>query len=230
MIRNAKFLKPILIFLFSLAISFHATAQVGRFGIYAGANTSSVASEDSEGVSTKGSVTGYQAGGHINIRLNKFIIQPGLSYISKGGHLKYVNTNPAQPSDYVVKFYPKYLEVPLTMLYVIKTGKKSLSFGGGPYVSYAVHGKLKGNGILFGKAYSNFVNSIDFAEDSSGFLSPLDYGLNGKVNLPLANQLGLNLTYSHGISNISPGNKPGSGFATDVNNRTWGVSAVYSFK
>lgn len=205
-------------------------AQTKGFGIKAGANISSFSSEDSEGVSTKGSVYGYQVGGHINLSFHRFIIQPGLTYISKGGYQIYINDSPAQPSDFQAKYYPKYLEIPLNILYDIKTGKRSLSFGGGPYFAYAIGGSEEGNGVLFGRSYSNAISDINFGEDRGSSLSTLDYGINAVIDLRIANNVGLNLNYSHGMSNISPGNTRNNGFVTDVNNRTWGISAVYSFK
>lgn len=222
---------PLIVFFFAFIITkpLASIAQTKRFGVKAGANMTSFSSEDSEGVSTKGSIYGYQVGGHINLTLHKFIIQPGLTYISRGGYQKYVNSNPEQPSDFRVKYYPKYLELPVNILYGVKTGKTVIQIGGGVYFAYAIGGSAVGNGVLFGMPYSNKITKIPFSEDRSGALSALDYGINGVINLPVVNNIGFNLNYSHGMSNISPGNTSNNGFVTDVNNRTWGISAIYNF-
>ena len=165
----------------------------------------------------------------MNFTLNRFIVQPGITYISRGGYQKFVNSNPSQPSDFQVQYYPKYLELPVNILYAVNTGKTAIQIGGGAYFAYAIGGSGKGNGVLFGTSYSNYITKIPFSDDMSGALSALDYGINGVVNLPINNNIGLNLNYSHGISNISLGNTPNNGFVTDVNNRTWEISAIYTF-
>lgn len=227
MIKHLLFKTPCFIF---LMVSLNSMAQTKRFGIEAGANISNFSSKDSLGVSTNGSVFGYQVGGYINLSLKRFTIQPALTYISKGGYQTAVYNNPDQPTDFQVKYYPKYIALPVNILYAVKAGNSAIYVGGGAYFAYAIGGSAEGNGLLFGTRYSNKISKIDFGEDRSSSLSPLDYGINAVLNLAVANNIGINLNYSHGISNISPGNTHYNGFVTDVNNRKWAISGVYSFK
>lgn len=113
---------------------------------------------------------------------------------------------------------------------MVKKGKRAINIGGGAYFAYAIGGSGEGNGTLFGTPFSKNVRRITFGEDRSTALSAMDYGVNATINVGITNGLDLNLNYGYGMSNISPGNTRNNGFVTDVNNRNWGVSAIYSFK
>ena len=222
-------LKTVLVFTYLAFQSFTSIGQVKKFGIKAGANITSFSSRDSMGVSTGGSVYGYQAGVYFNLPFGRFAIQPGLAFISKGGYQTYINNTGPQQSDYTVKYDPKYLEVPVNILYAVKTGNVSIGIGTGAYFAYAIGGSSEGNGILYGQSLSQAINKLNFGEGRDVSLSRFDYGINGLINFELPNQLGLNLNYSHGFSKINPNSPGGNAFYSDVNNRSLSLSATYNF-
>lgn len=221
--------KTVLLFICLALQCFTSIGQVRKFGIKAGANRTSFSSRDSLGVSTRGTAHGYQVGAYMNLPYRRFLIQPGLSFISKGGYQNYINRTGPQQSDFKVRYDPKYLEIPLNILYAVRTGKGAVRVGTGGYFAYAIGGSSEGNGILYGQSYSQVTNKIQFGEGRDVYLSRLDYGVNGLINFDLTDQLGLGLNYSYGLSDINPNSSGGNGFYSDVNNRSLGLSIAYMF-
>jgi hypothetical protein len=115
---------------------------------------------------------------------NSFIIQPQLNFVSKGGESDYYNS----------RLSLGYVEMPVNFYYRQKAAN-GFFIGGGPYIGFAVSGKVKSelgdHEIQFGNEYTDDYRRVDFGINLvSGYLLP--------------NGLQFALNYSAGFTNISP--------------------------
>jgi hypothetical protein len=115
---------------------------------------------------------------------NSFVIQPQLNFVSNGGESDYYNS----------RLNLGYVEMPVNFYYRQKAAN-GFFIGGGPYIGFAVSGKVKSelgdHEIQFGNEYTDDYRRVDFGINLvSGYLLP--------------NGLQFALNYSAGFTNISP--------------------------
>src|SRR4030042_5584012 len=127
-----------LILMLSASIAMAQSTDKGKisFAILGGVNFQNLNGKDAAGDKLKNDLLiGYHAGVNIQIPVvPEFFFQPGLLYSLKGSKI-------TEGSDtYKVKI--SYLELPLHFVYKVILGKGYFFLGFGPYIAYAIGGKV----------------------------------------------------------------------------------------
>ncbi|HEX5154259.1 MAG TPA: porin family protein [Parafilimonas sp.] len=131
--------------------------------------------------------TGFAGGFAVNFKTGKYwAIQPGLSYVQKGGMEK--------DFSYGVEYYTtlNYLELPVNVTY---SKRDRFFLGFGPYAAYGLSGKIKAKGMDEG-AKIKFGNGADE-------LKPFEAGVNLLIGYRLPNRMSFSLNIATSASNIS---------------------------
>lgn len=129
------------------AVTF-STAQTVKFGIKSGINLSEMTSTknslndfpaNAQTLETS-STTNFHVGGFIDIRYKNISIQPGLTYITKGGVNYVANNDNSSSFQRNEKLTIHYIEVPVNLLLNLPVGVGEIFFGGGPYLDMGLSG------------------------------------------------------------------------------------------
>lgn len=211
-----KFLICLIITVSSLT-TFSQTDETGRvsFGVRAGINFQNLNGKDGSGNMLKNNlVPRYHLGINVEIPIVPDIcLQPNLLFSTKGA-----SSNNAQ-------FNISYVELPINLIYKPLLGKGHLMLGFGPYLAYAVGGKVTFNGgsekIIFKSSRSN--------QDLSPVLKPFDAGGNMLFGYEFASKISLQLNVQLGLVNINPKNDSNPGDQSTLKNTGFGLSAGYRF-
>jgi Outer membrane protein beta-barrel domain len=194
-------MKYLVMVVFSTAACFFVNAQSKKqssgvsFGIRAGVNLQNINGRDElDNKQENKLVPRFHAGVNAELPLaDDFFVQPGVLFSTKGTKFK--------GSD--VKLNLSYIEVPINLLYKPTLGSGKLLLGFGPYVAFAVSGKLKpenGNDRSI-----TFKNEISIAEAISGnYLRGFDAGGNLLFGYELSSNLSVQLNAQLGLLNIYP--------------------------
>ncbi len=185
---------------FLTCISFASVAQTS-FGIRAGVNFQNLNGKDTDGDKLENKLkTGLNVGvtADIPVVSPDYFVQTGLLFSSKGAKI--------EGSDVKVKL--NYLEVPITFLYKPVLGEGKLLLGVGPYLGYALGGKV---GDV----------DLDFDDDFKRF----DAGGNLLFGYQFTDNISAQLNAQLGLVNIGQND---AGDAT-VKNTGFGVSLGYHF-
>jgi hypothetical protein len=142
--------------LFAAGIS-TAFSQTVSFGIKAGLNLSELTHSNPADYGSS-LLTGFNAGGIVDIGFTNFSIQPGIFYSTKG------EKDTKEFMDLNQNYYPStleldYIELPINFLYKAKLSPAVvLNLGGGPYIAYGVSETLSVNAPAAPGAsnYSNY--------------------------------------------------------------------------
>jgi hypothetical protein len=172
-------------FLCLLSISISGFSQRQGFGIKAGVTSNYLAFSISDGdVKFQGHKTGFVFGLVNQIQVAKhFAIQPNVQVALKG----------AQVND--VDFQTWHIEVPVNFLIT----DNGFFFGAGPYISFGVDGKAKGENVQpDGEAdiYSE-------GEEPPYLFRQVEGGVNVLMGYTLANGLTISANFSHGLHNLN---------------------------
>ncbi len=190
------------------------------FAVLAGVNFQNLNGKNSDGDKLKNDMlVGYHAGVNIQIPIvPQFYFQPGLLYSLKGA--KFPDASKAKIS---------YLELPLNFVYKALLGKGYFFLGFGPYIGYAISGKIvpeSGSSIDF-----KFKNKLTAEEqvDGNNYIKHLDAGANLFAGYELAGGLFLQLDTQFGMVKINPEKQDVSGDKTAIRNTGFGLSLGYRF-
>jgi Outer membrane protein beta-barrel domain len=190
------------------------------FGVRAGVNLQNINGRDALDNKLENKlVPRFQAGVNAELPLaDDFYVQPGVLFATKGTKFKGSNT--------VLNL--SYIEVPVNLLYKPQLGNGKLLLGFGPYMAFAVSGKLKpenGNDRSI-----KFKNEISFAEALSGnYLRGFDAGANLLFGYELSSKLSIQLNTQLGFLNIYPDIDGVSNNNTISRNTGFGISLGYRF-
>lgn len=219
-------LKFCLTALLILLISSTATSQ--GFGIRAGVNFQNINGKDELNNSLNNDlVTGYHVGivGEIGI-VPTFYLQPGLLFTTKGT----VSKDEIVGQSLKNTLSLGYIEVPINLVFKPAIGNGHIILGFGPYIAYAVSGKVKsetgGNSENFDVTFTNTVEPSDNQEDF--YVRRTDSGANLFFGYEFAGKFSLQLNTQLGLVNISP-NYAGFSDDTKWNHTGFGLSAGYRF-
>jgi len=206
---------------------FSATAQSTTakssgisFGIRAGVNLQNINGRDFNDDKLENKlVPRFQAGVVADIPLaDQFYIQPGLLFSGKGAK--------ENGSDDNVSV--SYLEVPLTFLFKPMLGTGHLLLGVGPYVGFAVTGRVTDPND--NKQTIKFKNIITPAEAlTDPYLRRMDAGANLLFGYELSNNLSIQLNSQLGLAKINPEIEGVSDNKTALRNTGFGLSLGYRF-
>lgn len=186
---------------------------------------------------------GPSLGVMVNIPILEFLyFQPSLMYTKKGSGFDVAYR---ESGDAVIEGYERarisYIELPLNLAFALKVGNFKFQVFAGPYLAYAVAGKLKWDyeenkdGIrkdITGNKKITFKNEVpeDDLKNVSTYQRPFDAGINFGVGYKV-NSVLLNLGYAMGFSNLQPEVIGKSSYASDHKyaNRTIFISAAWLF-
>ena len=207
-----SFMKKLYFFLILLTLSTLSFAQIINYGIKAGLNLSTIYFNNSNTAGNYKYLSGFNAGGIVNIEFSNFTIQPGLFYSTKGDKVPVVLVTQNQIASVTTGTNRlNYLELPVNILYnFLNIPQGNLHLGGGPYLGYGVSEK----GSVNGKSISG--PFTEFARNS-------DYGLNFIVGARFMNKFLADASYGLGLAN-SGGN------GSTLQNRVISFSVGYLFR
>ena len=207
--------------LFIIVVAFTMTtksfAQV-KYGVKAGLNLANMLEKDydetySEDYSMK---IGFHLGGTAEIPISeKFSVQPGLLFSTKGFKMKIEGLD-GFFEDMNINVNLNYLEIPINAIYKIELGSSKLCINTGPYLGYALSGKV---------SYDEDSESIDIGSSDDDDLKALDYGFNIGAGIEINDAITIGLQYGLGLGNLSIDTDNGY----KLNNRVIGISVGYMF-
>lgn len=185
----------------ALLLSSVAFAQKSTGIIKGGVNLANISNNDDGGYDDSRTLTSFHVGVVADLNLTEFLaLQPGLLYTGKGIKME----NDVQE----MTFSPRYLELPVNLVFKTPTGKAKFFVGAGPYVAMGIGGKFKGEGLI------DFDENIRFSDDdpltaeeegAGAFrVRRFDYGLNGIIGIEASN-LVISAGYGLGLAKIQSG-------------------------
>jgi len=196
------------------------------FGIRAGVNFTNVTGKDQAGndLSNDKLKTGFNIGVNAEIPIAPdFYIQPGLLFSTKGAKIKNGSS-----SDYKVNL--SYLELPVNLLFKPELGTGKLLIGFGPYIAYAIGGKVKGynnkdQDITFDKS----VTATEYLNVGNpyGLLKRFDAGGNFLLGYETSSKISIQFNGQLGMTKINPEIEGVSNDHTKYKNLGVGVSLGY---
>lgn len=213
--------KALLFALATTALVVNAKAQT-TFGIRAGVNFQNINGKDPNGNDLDLKLkTGFNIGVNAEIPVaNDFYVQPGVLFSTKGAKSKV---------DDDIKVKLSYIEVPINFLYKPVLGSGKLLLGFGPYVAFAVGGKVSdANGK---DTDIEFEKEITLAQYGSGtpYVKRLDVGGNLLAGYEFSNKFSFQLNAQLGMVKINPKITGISGDKSKWKNTGFGVSLGYRF-
>lgn len=135
---KTKLISIVVIFLFSLTVA-TAQRQAGKtsFAVLGGVNFQNLTGKDYAGDKLDNNlITGFHVGANVQIPIvPEFYFQPGILFSTKGG--KHEGNSVTSTTSL------SYIEVPLNFMYKGLLGSGYVFLGLGPYIGYAVTGKVK---------------------------------------------------------------------------------------
>jgi len=211
--------KLILLTLLFVAGAATTFAQTVSFGVKAGLNISKwQISNQTQSLATDG-ITGFHAGGIVDIKFGSFSVQPGVLFTTKGSA-----ENVTQPSGYMhLRERLNYIEIPVNLLYRVTAGKGNVFFGGGPYVAFGLSGKGTGDSNFNGQQ-AHVTQDYKFGSGDGELKSP-EIGINALVGYQLNMGLMISAGYGWGLTNMAHSDGEGK-----LKNKGLEFSLGYFFK
>ncbi len=195
-----------------LAISLFTLSARAQF-LRGGLNFANVTITNDGNIDNNKMLTSYQLGiiGDFKI-MPVLYIQPGIVYSGKGS--KTESGDPNGPTWYKASSNPKYIEIPVTLVFKTPTGPVKFFAGAGPYIAIGVAGKNKVDGRYLGAAFSSEEDikwsnddpsTLNYEEGAGyGVLKRFDYGLNATAGIEFTKAL-LSLNYGFGLAKLQSG-------------------------
>lgn len=185
-----------------------------KFGVVAGPQFSSYTLKGGDEKETSDLLVGLRAGFTADLQLaDEFYIGTGLLYSGKGGKIK----------DSDAKLKLGYLQVPINFLFKPEVGAGKLNLGAGPYVAYAVSGKLKS-----GDESINIFSDEATAEGEAGY-KRFDAGLGIVAGYELPVGLYLGIHADLGLINSVKKPEIAEDFDISSKNTSFGVNVGFKF-
>jgi len=204
-----------------LSTSF-AVSQKIPLGILGGINLQNLNGKDYHGDKTEFSLSPYfHLGLNAQIPIaTEFYFQPGLLFTRKGA-----KDNNASPE---FRYRLCYLELPLNLVYKGLLGKGYVMVGFGPYMGYAIRGK-----VIFEndtKQDIEFANVVEASvPDSDVYFKAFDAGANVFAGYEMANRIFFQLNTQLGLLKINPEDKRITDDEISIKNTGFGISLGYRF-
>jgi len=212
------------LFTFLLILIFSSTvviAQKVSFGVLGGVNFQNLNGKYADGYKLEFELlTGFHAGVNVQIPVaEEIFFQPGLLFSTKG----------AQEKDASVtsKIKLSYLEMPLNLVYKGLLGKGHVMLGLGPYLGYAIGGKVIAGDVKKDIVFTNEINPNNPGGDT--FFKRFDAGANIFAGYELANGIFFQLNTQLGLLKINPKIAGESENDASIKNTGFGLSAGYRF-
>lgn len=191
------------------------------FGLRVGVNFQNLNGKDDGGDDLDNKMkVGFNIGANAEVPIAQdFYLQPGLLFSTKGAKLD---------DDADAKINLSYLEIPVNLVYKPVLGEGNLLLGFGPYLAFAVGGKVK-----FGDTDTDieFEKEISQAQAVSPtpYLRRMDAGANLLVGYELSSRISAQLNAQLGLVNINPKVTGADDDDSRTKNTGFGVSIGYRF-
>jgi opacity protein-like surface antigen len=219
--------KTILSLALVAALGFAANAQDKpvTFGVKAGLALPSQTSS-AMGISvSSSSKASFYVGAIADISVSPiFSVQPGLTYVGKGGKLDFSEAAEEMgldPSELEgaekITFNYSYLEIPVNLVANFNAGTGKFFVGAGPYAAYALSGNAK---------MGDEKIDAEFGSEE-GEMKRMEFGLNFLAGYKLANGFNLHAGYGLGLSNLE--NSSSDGINATTKNRVFSVGLGFNF-
>ena len=219
----------------SLGFGSSVFAQSG-LTVKAGINLANVSVTDNGRVNDANALTSFQVGVTGDVHLGgPMYLQPGIFYTGKGSKVQ--NGDPSSYPYYKATSNPKYIEVPLNVVFKAPIGGETKFFAGaGPYLGVGINGKNKVEGKnIIGVGFKS-ESDIEFSDDDPttlsyeegaglGIVKRFDYGLNGIAGIE-ARTVVLSVGYGYGLAKLQSGDND----TEDNNNKHRVMSVTLGFK
>jgi hypothetical protein len=217
-----------------LLAGFYATAQTGQ--VRAGVNLANVSVTENGRVEDANQLTSFQVGiiGDIKLGVSPLSLQSGILYTGKGSKIQ--EGTAGQSGYYKQTFNPRYLEVPLNLLFRAPLGGTRVFVGAGPYAAIGIGGNVRTEGTnILGQTYTR-ESDIQYSNDDPttfneeegaglGIVRRFDYGLNGTAGIEGKTYV-LGVNYGYGLAKLQSGSNSGA----DNNNKHRVLSFTLGFK
>lgn len=214
------------VFLLALASTSNSFAQM-TYGGRLGLNMATI-SGDYENDEAPGLLPAFYIGATLNYELSdQLFLAPELNFSAKGAKDKSEFTTTVfgvtstTKSD--IKSKNNYLEIPINVGY--KLGDKAF-VKAGPYFGFLMSANAKGSSettISGAGAGIDGTTTTDVDAETKDFYNGLDLGVNVGVGLNFTENLGAEVRFSQGLSNIADGDNGGDTF----HNRVISVGVFY---
>ena len=202
-----------------LAIAQNTDKAKMTFAVLGGINLQNLNGKDIDGDKLENDmIIGFHAGVNLQIPIvPQFFFQPGLLFTTKGA--KITNGSSIKLS---------YVELPLNVVYKALVGKGKFMLGFGPYIGYAIGGKVKPeSGSATDIEFKNVVETGD--PTSVTYLKAFDAGGNIFAGYELPGGIFLQFNTQLGMLKINPEDKRISSDKSAVKNTGFGLSVGYRF-
>lgn len=196
------------------------------FGIRAGVNFQNFNGKDSQGDKLKNDmIVGFNTGVNVELPIAPdFLLQPGLLFSVKGTK----NTEGSATG----KLTADYLELPVNFIFKPVLGSGRLLLGFGPYIAYAVAGKVKisdsGTDVEKKIKFENTLSASQLV-DGEYYMKPFDAGANLLAGYEFGSGISFQLNVQLGLLKTNPGYEGDSEDKRSVKNTGFGISAGYRF-
>jgi hypothetical protein len=195
-----------------------AFAQTINFGIKAGLNLSELTHTNSA-VYGSSFLTGFNAGGIVDIGFQNFSIQPGVFFSTKGekDQSEFIGSNPGGQGTVNIssKIVLNYIEVPVNLLYKSKIAPLiTLNLGGGPYIGYGLSQTL---------TLSDPNTTPNYSNDHKFIYKNPDYGINFIAGIEINKMFFIDAGYDLGLNKLTSDDSTGE-------NRVISISVGYLFR
>ncbi len=221
----------LMILTLSAAVAFAQNSEKAKmsFGILGGVNFQNLNGKDAGGDKlTNNMIMGFHVGANVQIPIApQFYFQPGLMYSTKGAKGTYtvLGTTITQTTNL------SYLELPLNLVYKGALGNGFVMLGFGPYIGYAIGGKVltKGGSLSLDNKIT-FKNTIETGDDPTmPYYKAFDAGGNIFAGYQMANGIFAQFDTQLGMIKINPKNNRVSDDKASVKNTGFGLSLGYRF-
>ncbi len=204
-----------------LATGIFAQGQKISFAVQAGINFQNQTGVDLLGDEIDNSLlTGFHAGANVIIPVGTDIyFQPGLVFSQKGAS--------STLSLVTIDYKMNYIDIPLNLLYRGKLGEGYVMVGFGPYVAFALSGK-----VIAGSVTSDieFKNTIELTDPlTTTYMKSLDAGAGVFAGYETGFGIYIQLNTQIGLINISPEDTRVGEDNSSLKNVGFGVSVGYRF-
>ena len=201
-------MKKLLFTTFVLFCTFIAKAQL-QYGVQvAGVLSTATFTDDDIDSIDKKFKPGFSAGIFAELSIDQnFSLKPSLNYMQKGVEVSGKTTEEGILFEQNLKASLNYLELPVLAIYKIGGEQGKLFIGIGPSIGYGISGKLKGKveaedeGITYSESFS--IDAFKSEDDNGAGFKKWDFGLTGVAGYNINQQIAVQASYVHGLSNIA---------------------------
>ncbi len=196
------------------------------FGILGGINFQNLNGDDMFGDKLDYDILmGFHLGVNVQIPIvPEFYFQPGLLFSTKGAKTSFTLLG----VEITNKIKLNYIELPLNFVYKGKLGNGYVFLGFGPYLGYAVSGKLiTEGGSLSNDTKIKFKNTVEVGDSIDIYFKALDVGANIFAGYEMSFGVFLQLNTQFGLLKINPEYKAIPDDKSSVKNTGFGISIGY---